>query len=130
MGCREVVDQDTLISYMSGGLGFFFFQAEDGIRDYKVTGVQTCALPISWREISGNGLPALRGIVSIAAGTGAQRVYVIGDFGLYRSDDGGATWRQMAAEDRKSGVEGKSGDLGGRRIIKKKKKKNTGEQKR
>src|SRR5256885_5035977 len=27
---------------------FFFFQAEDGIRDYKVTGVQTCALPICW----------------------------------------------------------------------------------
>src|SRR5688500_20309500 len=25
---------------------YFFFQAEDGIRDYKVTGVQTCALPI------------------------------------------------------------------------------------
>src|SRR6478735_5951466 len=25
----------------------FFSQAEDGIRDYKVTGVQTCALPIS-----------------------------------------------------------------------------------
>src|SRR5256885_13265807 len=30
---------------------FFFFQAEDGIRDYKVTGVQTCALPISWRRM-------------------------------------------------------------------------------
>src|SRR5256885_4504542 len=27
----------------------FFFQAEDGIRDYKVTGVRTCALPISPR---------------------------------------------------------------------------------
>src|SRR5690349_21000639 len=27
---------------------FFFFQAEDGIRDLYVTGVQTCALPISW----------------------------------------------------------------------------------
>src|SRR5438874_12426740 len=27
-------------------LGFFFFQAEDGIRDLYVTGVQTCALPI------------------------------------------------------------------------------------
>src|SRR5215204_6632418 len=26
--------------------GFFFFQAEDGIRDHCVTGVQTCALPI------------------------------------------------------------------------------------
>src|SRR5256885_3264419 len=30
---------------------FFFFQAEDGIRDYKVTGVQTCALPISWTGV-------------------------------------------------------------------------------
>src|SRR5256885_6475666 len=28
------------------GVRGFFFQAEDGIRDYKVTGVQTCALPI------------------------------------------------------------------------------------
>src|SRR5688500_20409776 len=36
---------------------FFFFQAEDGIRDYKVTGVQTCALPIlpaSSRSVSGS----------------------------------------------------------------------------
>src|SRR5437762_7124893 len=30
---------------------FFFFQAEDGIRDTSVTGVQTCALPIS-RHVS------------------------------------------------------------------------------
>src|SRR5690606_39351244 len=30
----------------------FFFQAEDGIRDFHVTGVQTCALPISLRMIS------------------------------------------------------------------------------
>src|SRR2546430_4405934 len=29
---------------------FFFFQAEDGIRDLTVTGVQTCALPISTTE--------------------------------------------------------------------------------
>src|SRR3989449_6219219 len=29
---------------------FFFFQAEDGIRDVAVTGVQTCALPISVAE--------------------------------------------------------------------------------
>src|SRR5256885_9076803 len=37
----------------------FFFQAEDGIRDYKVTGVQTCALPISagmqWRNVKIEG---------------------------------------------------------------------------
>src|SRR5256886_4687765 len=29
---------------------FFFFQAEDGIRDLTVTGVQTCALPISYTQ--------------------------------------------------------------------------------
>src|ERR1022692_3306029 len=33
---------------------FLFFQAEDGIRDYKVTGVQTCALPIlSYNDANG-----------------------------------------------------------------------------
>src|SRR2546422_8041209 len=34
---------------VTGGPYFFFFQAEDGIRDVAVTGVQTCALPI-WPE--------------------------------------------------------------------------------
>src|SRR3712207_6209943 len=33
-------------SLCTGGYCFFFFQAEDGIRDIGVTGVQTCALPI------------------------------------------------------------------------------------
>src|SRR2546429_3971335 len=37
---------------VSDGMGafFFFFQAEDGIRDVAVTGVQTCALPISFLD--------------------------------------------------------------------------------
>ena len=35
-----------------GSLVFFFFQAEDGIRDWSVTGVQTCALPISRTKLS------------------------------------------------------------------------------
>src|SRR5256885_10642291 len=41
---------------------FFFFQAEDGIRDYKVTGVQTCALPIySGLEVDAlGGRPGVR----------------------------------------------------------------------
>src|SRR3712207_632504 len=45
------------------GLGFFFFQEEDGIRDIGVTGVQTCALPI-WlnyyfrSRVTGLGAPA------------------------------------------------------------------------
>src|SRR5690606_40105419 len=40
-------------------LFFFFFQAEDGIRDFHVTGVQTCALPISrWLRPGGRGRTA------------------------------------------------------------------------
>src|SRR2546427_9222456 len=34
---------------MTHSIFFFFFQAEDGIRDLTVTGVQTCALPIAFR---------------------------------------------------------------------------------
>src|SRR5256886_9546202 len=43
-------------------LDFFFFQAEDGIRDLTVTGVQTCALPISpaARPACGEGPPPAR----------------------------------------------------------------------
>src|SRR5258706_663682 len=39
------ISPDIIISFV---LFFFFFQAEDGIRDWSVTGVQTCALPISY----------------------------------------------------------------------------------
>src|SRR5258706_573057 len=40
---------DALSFWFANGVlsFFFFFQAEDGIRDWSVTGVQTCALPIS-----------------------------------------------------------------------------------
>src|SRR5260370_34201106 len=38
---------DTLLICLTEALLFFFFQGEDGIRDSSVTGVQTCALPIS-----------------------------------------------------------------------------------
>src|SRR2546427_4877976 len=40
---------------------FFFFQAEDGIRDLTVTGVQTCALPICTPRASLRGRRARRG---------------------------------------------------------------------
>src|SRR6266436_8185480 len=38
-----------MYKWMTKRLLFFFFQAGDGIRDVAVTGVQTCALPISGR---------------------------------------------------------------------------------
>src|SRR5207344_3074628 len=40
---------------------FFFFQAEDGIRDADVTGVQTCALPIFVVDLDGVRQAMLRG---------------------------------------------------------------------
>src|SRR5438046_6892917 len=86
----------TLVSVSTYGV-FFFFQAEDGIRDWSVTGVQTCALPIS----------------SLTSSTWMRRIPrarpnrdVIGRVA-------------MRSEERRVG---KSVDLGGRRMIKKKKK--------
>src|SRR5260363_310103 len=43
------------LSWMLILLDYFFFQAEDGIRDYLVTGVQTCALPISSTPAEAHG---------------------------------------------------------------------------
>src|SRR5438034_2491173 len=82
---------------------FFFFQAEDGIRDHCVTGVQTCALPISnplRRSISCN----------VDWPTSKPKRRPIGN-------------EQQANNRSEERRVGKSVDLGGRRIIKKKKKK-------
>src|SRR2546429_4987675 len=43
---RSHCDTIWMVRRGLGPLYFFFFQAEDGIRDVAVTGVQTCALPI------------------------------------------------------------------------------------
>src|SRR5258708_26521249 len=51
---RAVAGAYLLISRFSC---FFFFQAEDGIRDDLVTGVQTCALPISLMACSTTTIP-------------------------------------------------------------------------
>src|SRR5436305_13744805 len=85
---------------------FFFFQAEDGIRDADVTGVQTCALPIS-SSVSmipiafARARPSRRPALAISRSRGAKPHRI----------------------DRKSVVYGKSVDLGGRRMMKKKRKK-------
>src|SRR6266496_1315016 len=56
---------------------FFFFQAEDGIRDLYVTGVQTCALPIWRAEAAGLAGPAIfmigvRAAIEFELGDAAQ----------------------------------------------------------
>src|SRR5256884_7615310 len=76
---------------------FFFFQAEDGIRDVAVTGVQTCALPIYGPNMVG-GLAAIRPTVitsgvrgAVVGGGGAPAGPVTGNGGgdfhaIYDSD--------------------------------------------
>lgn len=58
---------------------------------------------VTWNEITGGGLPELAGrtSVAIANGTNSQRMFLVGNFGLYRSDDGGTSWRQMDPTDRR-----------------------------
>src|SRR5690606_40218051 len=89
--CDHIYDHQTKAS-----LDFFFFQAEDGIRDFHVTGVQTCALPISVRP-----LPS----------------------GLLRPSPSGrspnASRHPVVARSEERRV-GKSVDLGGGRVIKQK----------
>src|SRR2546422_3592349 len=89
------------MEYDERGNLFFFFQAEDGIRDVAVTGVQTCALPIC--DWSAMRLATIFTLSSLAKSitSGAPRPSAM----------------SCRSEERR---EGKSVDLGGRRIIKKK----------
>src|SRR2546430_7334827 len=59
---------------------FFFFQAEDGIRDLTVTGVQTCALPISI-HYGGNDVAANETLKAIEQG-GGQAFLVKAELGV------------------------------------------------
>src|SRR5437870_7365620 len=67
---------------------FFFFQAEDGIRDGHVTGVQTCALPILARfnlTQAGRAKRAFIGLPSPAAGMTLATFYPFTTTGLWQA---------------------------------------------
>src|SRR6266496_5905270 len=65
---------------------FFFFQAEDGIRDLYVTGVQTCALPISiTRSTSSGGKVLVRAPSAIRSVIGGGEDSWVGAAGAIRS---------------------------------------------
>src|SRR6266850_6482280 len=94
---------------MTSRFFFFFFQAEDGIRDYKVTGVQTCALPIyrsddggaKWRLLEN---PMKGSVVwSMAIDPGDPAVMFAGTGtpstpGIFRSTDAGKSWTRLRVE--------------------------------
>ncbi len=56
---------------------------------------------VTWHRLTGGGLPGLYGRTSLAVAqrTNAQRVFLVTNTGLYRSDDGGTSWKQMDASD-------------------------------
>src|SRR5205809_2960192 len=92
-------------------LDFFFFQAEDGIRDVAVTGVQTCALPISTLEqLSPLGVQARR------LDRGLERAALVlegRDHLRDRRDDPAAAGRAerevwLRSEERRVGKEGRA----------------------
>src|SRR5437016_6741454 len=59
---------------------FFFFQAEDGIRDWSVTGVQTCALPIlTVRRADGSVLGELPSVAEDPPFTPQTEFVKVGD---------------------------------------------------
>src|SRR5262249_57547798 len=60
-GCSSEVDGGGAACAVVFVFFFFFFQAEDGIRDWSVTGVQTCALPIlGGSAVTGTRWPSRR----------------------------------------------------------------------
>src|SRR5262249_59344460 len=61
-----------------GVVVFFFFQAEDGIRDWSVTGVQTCALPISWSVRSRTRALLAGSAASTFEPTGCAAAFAVG----------------------------------------------------
>src|SRR5438034_11556922 len=90
-------------------ISLFFFQAEDGIRDHCVTGVQTCALPISGAEVE----RLLLQHRAHALGSNADTESMVSWNLPSRS------MNCVRSEERRVG---KSVDRGGRRISRKKKK--------
>src|SRR5438309_339874 len=75
-------------------MNFFFFQAEDGIRDGTVTGVQTCALPISGAPLTGVGVPPTQGTrvqsfsTEVAAGATTSLTWTAPRPGTYLLESG------------------------------------------
>src|SRR2546430_9527106 len=108
--CSEFIHaRRDMASYVLVIVVFFFFQAEDGIRDLTVTGVQTCALPISTagicgdrRVLYGRRLPQDSGEVG-AADCGGDAAQIERRGGL----DGSGIWIWRSGE-RRVGEEGRS----------------------
>src|SRR5690625_2189316 len=84
----------------------FFFQAEDGIRDGHVTGVQTCALPICRYTPGGEYLPMVLGVLIATAVSFAVSALILKFTGQPEGDLSAATAQMEEQKGRKSSVAG------------------------
>ena len=84
-GCYSSVSVVGFFFFFFAFFVFFFFQAEDGIRDVAVTGVQTCALPISGE---GYFVNTTSGVVTmnLPAGTLGDEIVFIDYAGTFDSN--------------------------------------------
>src|SRR2546422_6160774 len=90
--------------YVHGIVFFFFFQAEDGIRDVAVTGVQTCALPISFDLVV--GLLAVPLLLRLPGGTGG--IFVMSKIPSWRRNGSALSECDYRSEERRVGKECRS----------------------
>src|SRR5690606_39371182 len=97
---------------------FFFFQAEDGIRDFHVTGVQTCALPILERLVGVGDAFAIDQSVIVHGAIVQVVIWVVSIFVRMRPSrhevdhmetSAGLVWREVRSEERRVGKEGGCG---------------------
>src|SRR5207253_5221427 len=99
---------------------YFFFQAEDGIRDGHVTGVQTCALPICPTDTTPpvvsittpTNLSTVSGIIMVSA-TASDNVGVVGVQFKVDGSNTGAEDTATRSEERRVGKEWRSEEAGG-----------------
>src|SRR2546430_4609959 len=112
----DIFSQNVRCSYLI----FFFFQAEDGIRDLTVTGVQTCALPISsdglnwtvaWQDFQNGDNDIFSANVTAAGVIGVEGLVSVIAVGPPRVAPGGTNQQNPAvarSEERRVGKECRS----------------------